>query len=108
MLTVRIRFNEVLTPSTRNPAYFEKYGRKEPTTQSHSPFSFGFGKPELKSWEIMNEDPERMRAFMQSMNTLEKHLPITGLYDFSWVPKLLRSNLTVFCLWMLAVGRVKP
>jgi hypothetical protein len=33
----------------------------------------------------MAQNPERMKDFMQSMNTLEQHLPITGYYDFSWV-----------------------
>ena len=77
-----------MIPYSRQPEYFEKYGRKEPTTQDHNPFTFAYGKPEAKIWEIMNESPERMRAFMQSMNTLEQHLPITGMYDFSWVNKV--------------------
>jgi O-methyltransferase domain len=67
--------------------YFDKYGRKEPFTQSHNPFSFGFGTPEKTVWEIMHEDPIRMQHFMQSMNTIEQHLPISGIYDFAPILK---------------------
>jgi O-methyltransferase domain len=92
LLTPSLRFDEALVPYSRHPDYFEKYGRKEPTTQNHNPFSFGFGKPDAMVWEIMNENPERMRAFMQSMNTLEQHLPITGMYDFGWVDKIAKEQ----------------
>jgi tRNA G46 methylase TrmB len=40
----------------------------------------------------MNQSPDRMKAMMQSMNTLEKHLPITGMYDFSWVSKVANEQ----------------
>jgi hypothetical protein len=92
LLTLFVRFDEALIPYSRQPDYFEKYGRKEPTTQDHNPFTFANGKPELKILEIMNEKPERMRAFMQSMNNLEQHLPITGMYDFSWVDKIAKEQ----------------
>jgi hypothetical protein len=72
--------DEAWIPYGYHGAYFDKYGRKEPTTQDHTPYSFGFQNPSKKVWEIMNKDPQRM-------NTLEHHLPVTGMYDFSWVVK---------------------
>jgi hypothetical protein len=74
-----------MVPYVKMPEYFEKYGRKEAVTQNHNPYSFGNGQPDKFVWEIMAADPQRMKDFMQSMNTLEQHLPITGFYDFGWV-----------------------
>ena len=82
----------MLLPYSRMPEYFEVYGRKEPKFQDKNPYTFGFGKPEAQVWEVMNENPERMKAFMQSMNTLETHLPIAGMYDFSWVAKVAQDE----------------
>lgn len=76
----------------RLPKYFEIYGRKEPTDQTHHPCSFASGKPEATFWELVNQEPERMRAFMQSMNTLEAQLPILGIYDFSWVTNYVQNE----------------
>jgi hypothetical protein len=45
-----------------------------------------------KFWEIMNENLQRMRAVMQSMNTLETHHPISRLYDFSWAAKVAQDE----------------
>lgn len=86
------RFDEMMTAFIRLPEYFELYGRKEPTGQTHNPCTFAFGKPESTFWDIVNEDPERMRAVMQSMNTLEAQLPISGIYDFGWVAKFMQDE----------------
>jgi hypothetical protein len=74
-----------MVPYVKMPAYFEKYGRKEAVTQNHNPYSFGNDQPDKFVWEIMAAEPQRMKDFMQSMNTMEQHLPITGFYDFGWV-----------------------
>ena len=81
-----------MRPYVHMADYFEKYGRKEPTTQTHNPFSYGFGDPEATCWEIMNRDPERMKAFMQSMSMMEKILPITGMYDFAWTKEVVEKD----------------
>jgi hypothetical protein len=87
-----ISFDEALLVYAHHPDYFEKYGRKEPTTQSHNPYSYSNRQFDKTVWEIMYQSPERMKNVMQSMNTLEKHLPITGMYDFSWVAKVAKEQ----------------
>jgi hypothetical protein len=72
--------------------YYEQYGRKEPKTQTHNPFTFANGHPEKQVWEIMHSNPQRMKDFMQSMHTLEQHLPITGFYDFAWLAETAAAD----------------
>lgn len=82
----------MITSYIRLSEYFELYGRKEPTGQTHNPCIFAIGKPEATFWDIVNEDPERMRGLMQSMNTLEAQLPISGIYDLGWVAKYVQGE----------------
>jgi hypothetical protein len=74
------------------PKYFEKYGRKEPKDETHTPHTFAYGMPESTVWEVINQDPQRVIDFAQSMNTLEQFLPITGMYDFSWIAEKAKES----------------
>lgn len=65
--------------------YFDKYGLKEPKERNHVPHSFGWGHPELDFWQVISKYPQRLVDFNQSMNTLDEVLPVTGMYDFSWI-----------------------
>ncbi|KAK4195421.1 O-methyltransferase-domain-containing protein [Triangularia verruculosa] len=73
------------------PEYFSRYGRREPPGQTHTPFSFAWGHPELPPWEVKALFPEYSGAFkraMQAKNIFGGDIPITGegaLYDVSWV-----------------------
>ncbi|KAE9987857.1 hypothetical protein EG328_001283 [Venturia inaequalis] len=88
----QMQFDEMMAAYVRLPEYFELYGRKEPTGQTHTPCSFAFGQLDTTFWDIVNEDPERMRVFMQSMNTLESQLPISGIYDFGWIANYVQDE----------------
>jgi hypothetical protein len=76
-----------MVPWVQWPAYFKKYGYKEPKLGNYNPHSFGWGHEELNFWEIISLDQERLVDFNQSMNTLDEILPVTGMYDFSWIAK---------------------
>lgn len=67
------------------PAYFDKYGLKEPTGRYGSIFAYALGDPDLTVWEHLNRDQERMANFMTSMVAMAQQMPVTGSYDFSWV-----------------------
>ncbi|KAH8909384.1 S-adenosyl-L-methionine-dependent methyltransferase [Coniochaeta sp. PMI_546] len=67
------------------PEYFQKYGRKEPVTKTHTPYAFAHGAADKNVWEVMNQDPEIMVTFMTSMRKTNEYLSIYGVYDFSWI-----------------------
>jgi hypothetical protein len=76
------------------PKYFEEYGRKEAEGLNHIPVTFAHGHPELSFYEMLGRDPERMQKFMKAMASVEKNMPIAGIYDFGWVVKYGQENPT--------------
>ncbi|OAP63925.1 hypothetical protein AYL99_03152 [Fonsecaea erecta] len=83
----QIMFDEAMVPWVQWPQFFAKYGLKEPKLGNHNPHSFAWGDPDKNFWEVISKDPERLVDFNQSMNTLDEVLPVTGMYDFSWIAK---------------------
>lgn len=74
-----------MVPYVHWPAYFRKYGYKEPKLGNYNPHAFGWGHEDKNFWDIISMDPKRVKDFNQSMNTLDEVLPVTGMYDFSWI-----------------------
>lgn len=74
-----------MVPYTRWPAYFEKFGLKEPRTGNYVPSSFAWGCEEKNFWDMISQFPKREKTFNQSMATLDLVLPVTGMYDYSWI-----------------------
>ncbi len=70
---------------TKWPDYFEKFGLKEPREGNYVPTTFAWGCEEKNFWEMMNHYPKRLKAFNLSMATLDEVLPVTGMYDYSWI-----------------------
>ena len=70
---------------TQWPAYFQKFGLKEPREGNYVPSTFAWGCEDKTFWEMINGYPKRLKAFNQSMATLDEVLPVTGMYDFSWI-----------------------
>ncbi|KAL2127245.1 hypothetical protein VTI74DRAFT_11052 [Chaetomium olivicolor] len=58
-----------MKPYAHWPSYFRAYGRCEPRGQTHTPFSFGWGKPELPPWEVKALDPVYASMFARSMQS---------------------------------------
>ncbi|KIW32316.1 uncharacterized protein PV07_03870 [Cladophialophora immunda] len=83
----QIMFDEAMVPWVQWPQFFTKYGLKEPKLGNHNPHSFAWGDPEKNFWEVISKDSKRLVDFNQSMNTLDEVLPVTGMYDFSWIAK---------------------
>ncbi|KIW62740.1 hypothetical protein, variant [Phialophora macrospora] len=83
----QIMFDEAMVPWVQWPQFFDKYGLKEPKLGNHNPHSFAWGDPDKNFWEVISKYPERLVDFNQSMNTLDEVLPVTGMYDFSWIAK---------------------
>ncbi|KAJ3529362.1 hypothetical protein NM208_g9793 [Fusarium decemcellulare] len=81
----RMMFDENTFPFIFMPQYFDKYGLCEPKGETHNPYTFANGQPEKSYWDVMHQDPERMRVFQQSMRSAEAMMPATGLYDYSWI-----------------------
>ncbi|OLN82366.1 Demethylsterigmatocystin 6-O-methyltransferase 10 [Colletotrichum chlorophyti] len=78
-------WENALVPYVHMPAYFEKYGRKEPQSLNHVPGTFAYGVPEYAWYEMLQHDPPRMQRFMRAMGPIEEKMPISGIYDFGWV-----------------------
>ncbi|KAK3346374.1 O-methyltransferase-domain-containing protein [Lasiosphaeria hispida] len=80
-----------LKPYARWPEYFAQYGRQEPEGQRHTPFSYGWGHPDLAPWEIKALYPSYASTFTKAMKSRQivgGDMPVAGpaaLYDLSWV-----------------------
>lgn len=77
-----------MVPWSQWPQFFDKYGLKEPKLGNYNPHSFAWGDEHLNFWEVISKYPERQSDFNRSMNTLDEVLPVTGMYDFSWIAKV--------------------
>lgn len=81
------RFDECLVAYARWPDYFRKYGYKEPRDAVDAPHPFAYGQHDKNFWDALSTVPKRLEAFNISMGTLDEMLPITGMFDFSYVMK---------------------
>ncbi|OHW97999.1 o-methyltransferase [Colletotrichum incanum] len=81
-----------LVPYVHMPAFFEKYGRKEPQTLNHVPGTYAYGVPEYSYYEMLQHDPPRMQRFLRAMGPIEEKMPISGIYDFGWVVKYAEEH----------------
>lgn len=94
-LIFRHFFDVHLTGWASWPAFFTKYGSKEPKDETYNPLAFANGfDGRKKYWEIFaGRGGEFMAEFGESMEELQKVLPITGIYDFSWVGQYAKDNI---------------
>jgi hypothetical protein len=76
------------------PAFFAKYGSNEPKDETHNPLAFANGVDgHRKYWEIFaDRGGEFIAEFTEGMERLQKVLPITGIYDFTWIGQYGRNN----------------
>jgi len=76
-------------------SFFAKYGSNEPKDETHNPTAFANGADgHRKYWEIFADRGGAFTAeFAESMEKLQKLLPITGIYDFTWIGQYARDNL---------------
>ncbi|KAK0624292.1 O-methyltransferase-domain-containing protein [Immersiella caudata] len=82
------------------PEYFKKYGRREASDITHTPFSFAWGHPELPPWEVKALYPEYAAQFARTMKSRKivggdmKLVGPEALYDFSWLGEEAKTRLT--------------
>jgi hypothetical protein len=81
----RLAWDNGMVPYFHLPAYFEKYGRKEPQQQTHIPATFARGHAEKTFWEVLAMDPPYLQRFLKGMSVIEGRSPAAGIYDFGWL-----------------------
>ncbi|KAK8121764.1 hypothetical protein PG984_010434 [Apiospora sp. TS-2023a] len=77
-------FDFFMGPTTRWPDYFKANGLAEPATSSRSPGGFALGMPDKTAYEIMAAIPG-LATRMNGAMAIDGDIPVTGMYDFSWV-----------------------
>jgi hypothetical protein len=78
-------FSQVAHVSTVLPAYFDTYGRREPTGPAHIPTSFLAGQPEQDFFSLLKRDAVALASFGVAMRMTSGRVPVTGVYDMGWV-----------------------
>lgn len=84
-LMYRHVFDFFMIPAARWPEYFEQHGLKEPPAANLAPYGFAAGHPDKTLYEILETRPERNEEFNRAMAAAVETMPITGMYDFSWI-----------------------
>lgn len=77
---------------THAPAFFEKYGRKEPEGPAPVPSTFAYGHPEMDHYELISSDPSRLKRFFAGMEEIERYFPTRGTYDFGWLTEKAQAE----------------
>lgn len=77
---------------THAPAFFEKYGRKEPEGLAPVPSTFAYGHPEMGHYELIASDPSRLLRFFAGMEEAERYFPTRGTYNFGWLAEKTRAE----------------
>lgn len=84
-------FDFFMGPTCRWPAYFAENGLAEPKRSNRSPGGFAFGQPDKTAYEIMAAMPG-LATKMNGAMAIDGDIPVTGVYDFSWISKYVESN----------------
>ncbi|KAL0941938.1 o-methyltransferase [Colletotrichum truncatum] len=85
-------YDEMFSTCVKMPAFYSHYGRHEPRSQNHTPYSFGHGQPEKTLWEICHQQPERLNRVMEAMDTAQHGPTLAGSYDFTWLRGKISSE----------------
>lgn len=78
-------FESCLLPVAHWPEYFGAHGLAEPRSASATPWGLSWGYPDKSNYEVFSMFPEKALPFNASMKVGVKDMPITGMYDFSWI-----------------------
>lgn len=84
-------FDFFMGPTVKWPEYFAVNGLAEPSRSNRSPGGFALGFPDKTAYEIMAAMPE-VATRMNGAMAIDGDIPVTGVYDFSWVSKYAESN----------------
>lgn len=84
-------FDFFMGPAVRWPEYFAVNGLAEPRRSNRSPGGFALGHPDKTAYEIMAAMPG-LATRMNGAMAIDGDIPVTGVYDFSWVSNYAKSN----------------
>lgn len=84
-------FDSFMHPATKWPKYFSLNGLREPQSCYGSPYGLATGHPDKSFYELLETDPKRASLFNDTMALAVDDMPITGIYDFSWVVEYSRQ-----------------
>ncbi|RAR00978.1 equisetin n-methyltransferase [Stemphylium lycopersici] len=84
-------FDFFMGPTTRWKDYFAVNGLAEPPRSNRSPGGFALGMPDKTAYEIMAAIPG-LATRMNGAMAIDGDIPITGVYDFSWVAAYAANN----------------
>ncbi|EED22086.1 O-methyltransferase [Talaromyces stipitatus ATCC 10500] len=74
--------DEILVVTSRLPEYFRAVGARDTTSMTENPFTWGNGKLGSSFFEIISQDPRRIKQFDIAMSTQDHTLPVLGMYPF--------------------------
>ncbi|OKL61648.1 hypothetical protein UA08_03435 [Talaromyces atroroseus] len=74
--------DEILVNTSRLPEYFRAVGGRDSTSMTENLFSWGNNKPGSSFFEIISQDPRRIKQFDIAMSTQDSTLPVLGMYPF--------------------------
>lgn len=74
--------DEILVNTSRLPEYFRAVGGRDTVSMTENPFSWGNGKTGSSFFEIISQDPRRIKQFDIAMSTQDYTLPVLGMYPF--------------------------
>lgn len=78
-------FENCLLPVAHWPEYFGVHGLAEPKKANVTPWGLSWGHPDKTNYEVFALFPEKALPFNASMKVGVADMPITGMYDFSWI-----------------------
>lgn len=78
-------FENCLLPVAHWPEYFAAHGLAEPSKANVTPWGLSWGHPDKTNYEVFALFPEKALPFNASMKVGVADMPITGMYDFSWI-----------------------
>ncbi|KAK3902860.1 hypothetical protein C8A05DRAFT_43809 [Staphylotrichum tortipilum] len=87
-----------MKPFSHWPEYFRLHGRREPSGQHDTPFSFGWGEPTLPPWDVKARNKEYGAVFARSMRSREivgGDTVVSGpgaVYDMAWVGREAKTR----------------
>ncbi|KAL1884641.1 hypothetical protein Plec18167_002233 [Paecilomyces lecythidis] len=78
----KLMCDEILVNTSRLPEYFREVGGKDTTSMTSNPFSWGNNQDGKTFFEIISQDPRRIKQFDIAMSTQDFVLPVLGMYPF--------------------------
>jgi hypothetical protein len=77
------RYDNCLLSLDRLPEYLVERGLSEPESQAYCPYTWTHKQDGKTVWEIMAQNPERLKVFKMGLGNFENSVLIVGFYDFS-------------------------